>query len=335
MKKRIALSIAVAAMASFLLCGCTNGNTISSEIPSGSEIASQISSEPVSEVKVETSENNKPIDTTDKPIHEELKVAAYSGIGYASKDMAVKAGCAMSNQTLGTIGKGTKLDLSGETENGWYRFNYEGKDGFILKKFVLTEKEYKALVAEEKAKSGKDEKKDNNGEMTEEEYAKLQKARAEARIPEELKNGENNEELDDANLQLQRARAIARSDYATAVLSGVNQARAEAGLPALTMDTTLNNLCYTRAEEISTSWGHNRPDGRNCFTILSDNGVSYSTCGENIAAGQETGSEVVTTWMNSEGHRANILNPSFTKMGIGVYASNDEYGYYWAQIFTD
>jgi uncharacterized protein YkwD len=182
-----------------------------------------------------------------------------------------------------------------------------------------------------------DPKKTDDGEMTEEEYAALQQARAEARIPEELKGNEGGEDggLGDEELQLQRARALARMDYATAVLMGVNQARADAGLQPLTMDTTLNNLCNTRAQEISTSWGHNRPDGRSCFTILSDNGVTYSTCGENIAAGQESGSEVVKTWMDSEGHRANILNPAYTKMGIGVYVSNDEYGYYWAQIFTD
>ena len=61
-------------------------------------------------------------------------------------------------------------------------------------------------------------------------------------------------------------------------------------------------------------------------------GISYNTAGENIAMGQTSPSQVMTAWMNSEGHRANILNSSFTKIGVGV-AQNANGQYYWTQQF--
>ena len=115
----------------------------------------------------------------------------------------------------------------------------------------------------------------------------------------------------------------------------VNAARAENGLGAVSYDATLNALAAQRAAEIASCWGHTRPNGNICFSILDENGVSYSACGENIAAGQESVGEVVNSWLNSPGHRANILNGAYSKMGIGLYTCSDAYGYYWVQIFTN
>ena len=130
---------------------------------------------------------------------------------------------------------------------------------------------------------------------------------------------------------LQEAATVASADDGLAL---VNEARTEAGLGAVSYDTTLNVLAYQRAAEISECWGHLRPDGSLCFTILDQNGVNYSACGENIAAGQENISEVINMWLNSEGHRANILNGAYNRMGIAVYYGG-EYGTYWVQIFTN
>ena len=79
-------------------------------------------------------------------------------------------------------------------------------------------------------------------------------------------------------------------------------------------------------------FSHTRPDGRSCFTALTDLGISYGGAGENIAYGQSSPEEVMTAWMNSSGHRANILNSSFTKLGVGVYKSGNTI--YWVQLFT-
>jgi len=123
------------------------------------------------------------------------------------------------------------------------------------------------------------------------------------------------------------------SSYASEVLRLVNVERAKAGLPALTTNSTLTAAANKRAQEIKQTFSHTRPNGTSCFTVLGEYGVSYRTAGENIAYGQKTPQEVVNGWMNSPGHRANILKSSFGKVGIGVYQSGGVY--YWTQLFTD
>lgn len=122
-------------------------------------------------------------------------------------------------------------------------------------------------------------------------------------------------------------------NYAGEVLRLVNVERAKAGLPALTTNSTLTAAANKRAQETKQSFSHTRPDGSSCFTVLAEYGISYRTAGENIAYGQRTPQEVVNGWMNSPGHRANILKSSFGKVGIGVYESNGVI--YWSQLFTD
>ena len=76
---------------------------------------------------------------------------------------------------------------------------------------------------------------------------------------------------------------------------------------------------------------HTRPDGTSCFTVLDQNGINYFSAGENIAMGYPTSESVVNGWMNSSGHKANILNSSFTHIGVGCYEENGYY--YWVQLF--
>jgi uncharacterized protein YkwD len=123
------------------------------------------------------------------------------------------------------------------------------------------------------------------------------------------------------------------SSYANQVLNIVNQERAKAGLPALTTNKTLQAAANKRAQEIVQSFSHTRPDGSSCFTVLNDYGISYRSAGENIAYGQRTPAEVMNGWMNSPGHRANILKNGFGKVGIGVYKVNGVL--YWTQEFTN
>ncbi|MBH1940582.1 hypothetical protein I5677_06750 [Mobilitalea sibirica] len=123
------------------------------------------------------------------------------------------------------------------------------------------------------------------------------------------------------------------SAYANQVLQLVNQERAKAGLSAFTTTPALTNAANKRAQEIVQSFSHTRPNGTSFSTALKEYGVSYRTSGENIAWGQKSAQEVVTGWMNSPGHRANILNGNFNKIGIGVYQSNGRL--YWTQLFTN
>lgn len=120
-------------------------------------------------------------------------------------------------------------------------------------------------------------------------------------------------------------------EYEEEVLRLTNEYRVAAGLSPLTMNYTLCDAGDVRAAEIVTSFSHTRPDGTRCFTAFN---VAYRTAGENIAAGQTSPKEVVEAWMNSEGHRANILNPRFTQLAVGyLYSSSDVYGHHWVQLF--
>lgn len=113
----------------------------------------------------------------------------------------------------------------------------------------------------------------------------------------------------------------------------VNAERAKEGLPAVELDADITAAANVRAREIKQQFAHTRPDGRNFSTALTDRGISYWGCGENIAYGQRSEEEVMTGWMNSPGHRANIMNGSFKKIGVGYY--QDERGVkYWVQLFT-
>ena len=87
-----------------------------------------------------------------------------------------------------------------------------------------------------------------------------------------------------------------------------------------------------RAAETVQSFSHTRPNGSSFSTALTEAGVSYTRSGENIAYGQSTPQQVVQAWMNSSGHRANILNESFTTIGVGYTVSGGTA--YWAQLFT-
>ncbi len=123
------------------------------------------------------------------------------------------------------------------------------------------------------------------------------------------------------------------SSYASEVLRLVNVERSKAGLSAFTTNQSLTAAANKRAQEIKTSFSHTRPNGSAFQTVLGEYGVTYRAAGENIAYGQKTPQEVVTGWMNSTGHRANILNSNFNKLGVGVYQSNGTI--YWTQEFTN
>lgn len=123
--------------------------------------------------------------------------------------------------------------------------------------------------------------------------------------------------------------------YAKEVLTLVNKERKAEGLTELTLDDTLCAAANKRAKEIVEKFSHTRPDGKDCFSVLSEYDYTYTNCGENIAAGQSTPAEVMDSWMNSEGHRANILTKEFTKLGVGYYKVSTGYTYYWVQLFSN
>lgn len=121
------------------------------------------------------------------------------------------------------------------------------------------------------------------------------------------------------------------AQYAQDVFNIVNQERANAGLNPLAYDTQIEQAANLRAQEIVQSFSHTRPNGTSCFTVFKEMGISYTMVAENIAYGQRTPAEVMNGWMNSEGHRKNILTPELTNIGVGVYQSGNTI--YWVQLF--
>ncbi len=119
--------------------------------------------------------------------------------------------------------------------------------------------------------------------------------------------------------------------YANEVALIVNQERTSRGLAPLRVLPKLQQCAQVRADEITQVFDHTRPDGRRCFTVLGDYGLRYYYVGENIAAGQPTPESVMQAWMNSDGHRSNILGEQFMYIGVGVTQKNGVL--YWSQIF--
>lgn len=120
--------------------------------------------------------------------------------------------------------------------------------------------------------------------------------------------------------------AVAK-DSVEAVFQLVNQERKANGRRELVLDPMLCEAAQVRASELDTLFSHTRPSGESCFSILDEYGLRYSGAGENIAKGQRDADEVMDSWMNSEGHRNNILSSDFTKIGIGHTGDN------WVQLF--
>ena len=121
--------------------------------------------------------------------------------------------------------------------------------------------------------------------------------------------------------------------YAQQVIDLVNDERSKAGLSAVTEATDVSAAAAIRAQEITSNFSHTRPDGTYYNTVLDQSGISYWGSGENIAYGQKTPAEVMNGWMNSQGHRANILNASYTKIGVAYYQNSNGVTY-WVQLFT-
>jgi len=121
--------------------------------------------------------------------------------------------------------------------------------------------------------------------------------------------------------------------YGMRITELVNEHRAAAGLAPVKYSAKISKAAQVRAVEIEKSFSHTRPDGRYFSTVFAEHGISYRYSGENIAWGQKSPEEVVTAWMNSAGHRANILNAKFTELGVG-YRQNARGVNYFTQLFV-
>ncbi|MBR1390840.1 MAG: hypothetical protein IJ567_05235 [Lachnospiraceae bacterium] len=138
----------------------------------------------------------------------------------------------------------------------------------------------------------------------------------------------------EAEPETETVQEVANVSYVRQVAGLVNEERTKRGLKGLKFDESIAAVADVRGSEIQRSFSHTRPDGSRFYTALLQGNVSYRHCGENIAWGQKTPEEVVNAWMNSEGHRANILSANYTRIGVS-YTQNGNGTPYWVQLFAD
>lgn len=121
------------------------------------------------------------------------------------------------------------------------------------------------------------------------------------------------------------------TSYEQRVIDLTNQRRVQNGLPALKANWQLSRVARYKSQDMHDKryFSHTSPTYGTPFTMMRNFGITYSAAGENIAMGQATPEAVVNAWMNSEGHRANILNRNYTQIGVGYVAD----GKYWTQMF--
>ncbi|MGE7673684.1 SafA/ExsA family spore coat assembly protein [Lysinibacillus sp. NPDC094403] len=157
-----------------------------------------------------------------------------------------------------------------------------------------------------------------------------------------VKTQTGTQELIDANPQLANPNQISpgqkiniptkeQAGVEQEVVKLVNEERAKAGLPALKEDWELSRVAKYKSQDMHDKkyFDHTSPTYGTPFTMMKNFGISYKSAGENIAMGQRSAEEVVKAWMNSEGHRANILNKNYTYIGVGYVKD----GNYWTQMF--
>ena len=258
-----------------------------------------------------TSGNTEITDNTDalpnetevvKPSLDDYVIEEIEGEYVLIKSAVVRSGPSTDFDKLGTIQADTVIEITGASENGWFRFEFESNDGFINQKFFVEKEKYD----EELAVNNEDNNQNDNNETVND-----------SNNNETVNNNDNNNNNNSLSAQ---------------IVSICNDYRAAEGLDPLLEDPELDALAEIRADEIIIYFEHERPDGSDCFTVMKD--YKCTLCGENIAAGQGDPKDVVEAWMNSPGHRANIMNKDFKKIGVG-YSEGGEYGKYWAQLFAD
>lgn len=250
----------------------------------------------------------------------EFTVEEHSAVLFVKKAVNVRKGPSTDYEKIGGLNKGEQIQVTGIADTGWYRIQYDGIEAYVASSYLIDEASYQAMIAEEEAAA--------LAAQQAAEQAAQQQAAAEQQAAEQAAAEQQAAE--------QQAAQQAQGDYRAQVVAIMNQERANAGIGGVSQNAALDAVAQIRAQEIVQNFSHTRPDGSSCFTALDQNGVGYMNAGENIAAGYGTPAEVMNGWMNSEGHRANILNGSFGQVGIGFYSDpNTPYGTYWVQVFTN
>ncbi|MBE5099217.1 CAP domain-containing protein [Priestia aryabhattai] len=166
-------------------------------------------------------------------------------------------------------------------------------------------------------------------EAAPQEQAQAPEQSEEAKAPEQTQQNTKAQQSENTDKAEQAKDA---SQFEQKVVDLVNQERQKQGLKPLTLNKKLSDVARTKSKDMMDKgyFDHNSPTYGSPFDMMKQFGIEYTTAGENIAKGQQSPEDVMNAWMNSDGHRKNILNPDFTEIGVG-YVKGDTT--YWTQQF--
>ncbi|MBT2255800.1 CAP domain-containing protein [Priestia megaterium] len=193
----------------------------------------------------------------------------------------------------------------------------------LLKKFNAQGQSAEAAAPQQETQAP------DQAEAAPQEQAKAPEQSEEAKAPEQTQQNTKAQQSENTDKAEQTKDA---SQFEQKVVDLVNQERQKQGLKPLTLNKKLSDVARTKSKDMMDKgyFDHNSPTYGSPFDMMKQFGIEYTTAGENIAKGQQSPEDVMNAWMNSDGHRKNILNPDFTEIGVG-YVKGDTT--YWTQQF--
>jgi uncharacterized YkwD family protein len=245
---------------------------------------------------------------------------------YVKSSTGLKSAAKSSSSTLLTLSAGRALSIdTGTLKNGYYKTRTSGKTGWVLKSKVSQyayslskQKIYKTTSIKSKVLKTLNAKQNVTVVGKKGQRYKVKSGSTVGWVvSSKFKIGQYNPTFEEQVVKL------------------VNEKRAAAGLKALKSTSSLNNAAEKKSKDMRDKgyFSHTSPTYGNLPSMLKKFDISYKAAGENIAAGQTTPASVVSSWMKSPGHKANILSKKYTHIGVG-YVSGGNYRHYWTQIFT-
>jgi len=193
----------------------------------------------------------------------------------------------------------------------------------LLKKFNAQGQSAQAAAPQQETQAP------DQAEAAPQEQAQAPEQSEEAKAPEQTQQNTKAQQSENTDKAEQTKDA---SQFEQKVVDLVNQEREKQGLKPLTLNKKLSDVARTKSKDMMDKgyFDHNSPTYGSPFDMMKQFGIEYTTAGENIAKGQQSPEDVMNAWMNSDGHRKNILNPDFTEIGVG-YVKGDTT--YWTQQF--
>lgn len=273
---------------------------------------------------------------------------------YGTKNLNVRSGPGNNYSIKGKLVEGDKIKIL-SIDNGWAKFNYKNTEAYVSVKYLKEVNNVENIPSQDTSKEVNKEMLVTvskttlrNGEGTKYSIAGTLKQGDTVFVKREMSSGWSEVLYNNKIVYVLTSHLTDKvtkpsvseqeknlESFKQEVLNLVNIEREKEGLCLLTMDSTLSNVAQLKSQDMidNNYFEHNSPVYGTPFEMMKSFGVKYRIAGENIAMGHSTPKEVVRGWMNSEGHRKNIMNPRFTHLGMGV-ARAESGRIYWTQMFT-